>query len=158
MAGEILSAETTVTATSLVSAASSLTAAWELPLIDLSAGSFFDVRIQLELPMANTAPGSLKAVFLLGCGWNGTTWGQPAAGSAASRTIPTIDTTALQQFHVLKKIPYNTQNETIKTNPISLREAGMPMPVKLALLVVNASGAAFGGSGQVIKYVTVTLG
>lgn len=152
-------AYTTLTLTSLASLASSATAGWISAVIDNRTTEAQDYEVLCTFPMANTAPANDKAVyvFLLPLVHNGSAWVFPDGGTTtlptagpAAYTFAGITTT--NNFRLLTALAYTAADQTVQGVAMVSDAMGRSMPDGFALFVLNYSGAAFDGSGQVIAY------
>ena len=149
---------TTLTLTSLASLASSATAGWISDIIDNRTTAALDYELLFTFPMANTAPANEKAVFVFavpamhnGSAWvlaDGGTTTLPTAGPAAY-TFGGI--TSTNNFRQIVPLAYTAADQVVQ-GVAFLSDAMRTMPDGFALFVLNYSGAAFDGSGQVIAY------
>ena len=150
---------TALTLTSMASLASSATAGWISAVIDNRTTAALDYEVLFTFPMANTAAANDKAVyvFALPLVHNGSAWVFPDGGTT---TLPTAGPaaysfagiTTTNNFRPLATLAYTAADQTVQGVAMLSDAMGMSMPDGFALFVLNYSGAAFDGSGQVIAY------
>jgi hypothetical protein len=146
---------TTMTVTNLNSLASSATAGWQSAVVDNSSDLYIDAIVQVVVDMANTAPGSDKALYVYAYGGLETTYTNPASGSEGAITLTSISTTA-QNLRLIGTLFYNTQDEVIESQPMSVAKAfDGELPIKWGLVIMNFSGAALAASGNTVKWAGV---
>lgn len=150
---------TALTLTSLASLASSATAGWISAIIDNRTTAALDYELLFTFPMANTAPANSQAIFLFivpamhnGSAWvlaDGGTTTLPTAGPA---TYSFAGITSTNNFKPLPSLAYTAADQTVQGICNVSSAVGQSMPDGFAIFVLNYSGAAFDGSGQVIAY------
>lgn len=150
---------TALTLTSLASLASSATAGWISDIVDNRTTKAQDYEILVTFPMANTAAANDKAVyaFIVPCVHNGSAWVLADGGTA---TLPTAGPatytfagiTSTHNFRRLRAFAYTTADQVVQGVAMLSEAVGMSMPDGFAVFVLNYSGSAFDGSGQVIAY------
>lgn len=150
---------TALTLTSLASLASSATAGWISAVIDNRTTAALDYELLFTFPMANTSPANDKTiyVFVLPLMHNGSAWVFPDGGTTtlptagpAAYTFAGITTT--NNFRPLATLAYTAADQTVQGLAMLSDAMGRSMPDGFALFVLNYTGAAFDGSGQVIAY------
>ena len=149
---------TTLTLTSLASLASSATAGWISDIIDNRTTAALDYELLLTFPMANTAAANDKAVYVFAVPamHNGSAW---VLADGGTTTLPTAGPatytfggiTSTNNFRLLVPLAYTAADQVVQ-GVAFLSEAMRTMPDGFALFILNYSGAAFDGSGQVIAY------
>lgn len=154
---------TALTLTSLASLASSATAGWISDIVDNRTTGATDYEFLFTFPMANTAAANDKAVYVFavpavhnGSAWvlaDGGTTTLPTAGPA-TYTFAGITTT--NNFRLLAPLAYTAADQTVQGVAMLSDAMGRSMPDGFALFVLNYSGAAFDGSGQVIAHKAIS--
>lgn len=153
-------AYTALTLTSLASLASSATAGWISAIIDNRTTAALDYELLFTFPMANTASANDKTVYVFAVPavHNGSAWVLADGGTA---TLPTAGPaaytfagiTATNNFRPLIPLAYTTADQVVQgVAMLSDALGGVSMTDGFALFVLNYSGAAFDGSGQVVAY------
>lgn len=142
----------TPTVTNLQSLASSATAGWQSAVIDNSTDLFEDALVQVTLAHSNVAPGSDKCSYVFAYGSVNATYPYPVSGTEGAITVATILSNPMT-FRQIGIVPYNVQNATVGSQPMSVAGAfGGVMPTKWGLVVMNYSGAAYQASGNVVEW------
>jgi len=149
---------TALTLTSIASLASSATAGWISAIIDNRTTAALDYELLFTFPMANTAPANDKAVYVFAVPamHNGSAW---VLADGGTTTLPTAGPatytfggiTSTNNFRLIVPLAYTAADQTVQ-GVAFLSDAMRTMPDGFALFVLNYSGAAFDGSGQVIAY------
>lgn len=157
-------AYTTLTLTSLASLASSSTAGWISAIIDNRTTKATDYELLFTFPMANTAAANDRAVYVFAVPamHNGSSWVLADGGTA---TLPTAGPaaytfagiTSTNNFRPLAPLAYTTADQVVQGIAMLSDAMGRSMPDGFALFVLNFSGAAFDGSGQVIAYKAISF-
>lgn len=152
-------AYTALTLTSLASLASSATAGWISAIVDNRTTGAEDYEILFTLPMANTAPANASAVivYAVPAMHNGSAW---VLADGGTTTLPTAGPaaytfagyTSTNNFRVLATLAYTTADQIVQGIVNLSAAVGRSIPDGFALFVLNYSGAAFDGAGQVIAY------
>lgn len=155
---------TALTLTSLASLASSATAGWISAIIDNRTTEAADYELLFTFPMANTSPANDKAVyvFVVPAVHNGSAW---VLADGGTTTLPTAGPAAYtfagitSTFNFKGPIPlaYTAADQTVQGVAMLSDVVGPTMPDGFALFVLNYSGAAFDGSGQVIAHKAISL-
>jgi hypothetical protein len=150
----------TFTITSLNSLASSLTAGWGSAAVDNSATLYLDAFVQVNLAAVNTAPASLKAVYVYAYGLTdpaGTNYTNTGAasgvpGTQGALTFPDITANPVN-MPLIGVVPTSVQNIAMNSPPFSVAKAfGGWMPQKWGVAIVNASGVTIAASGNSVQY------
>lgn len=154
---------TALTLTSLASLASSATAGWISDIIDNRTTKATDYELLFTFPMANTAAANDKIVYVFavpavhnGSAWvlaDGGTTTLPTAGPA-TYTFAGITTT--NNFRLVAALSYTATDQTVQGVAMLSDAMGRSLPDGFALFVLNYTGAAFDGSGQVIAYKAIS--
>lgn len=147
-----------LTVTNLNNLSSSLTGGWCSAPITNTTDLYADILLEITLTFAGTAPGSQKCVFVYAYEGDGSVYettgaatGGTPSGSEGTITFPDI-TASQVGFHVVGVIPYSATG-VAQTRYFSLAQAfGGFIPPKWGIALVNASGAAIGGSGNNIYW------
>lgn len=154
---------TALTVTNLNSLASSATAGWQSVRIDNQTSTKADnYEIAVKLTFANTAPANDKASYVYISPAvttdGGTTWIHADQGTT---TLPTgtEGTTTIATPNSLKLIgvlPYTTQ-QMVCQGVFSLCPAALAdVPDGFSIIIINFTGAALSGSGNVVAYRPIT--
>lgn len=154
---------TALTLTSLASLASSATAGWISDIVDNRTAGATDYEFLFTFPMANTAAANDATVYVFAVPamHNGSAWVLADGGTA---TLPTAGPatytfggiTAGNNFRMLAPLAYVAADQTVQGIAFASDAFGRSMPDGFALFVLNYSGAAFDGSGQVIAYKAIS--
>jgi hypothetical protein len=150
----------TFTITSLNSLATSLTAGWGSAPVDNTSTLYLDAFVQINLAPVNTAPASLKAVYVYAyaltdpAGTNysntGATSGVP--GTQGGLTFPDISANPVG-LPIIGIIPTAVQNVGWNSGPMSVAKAfGGWLPQKWGIAVINATGFTIAASGNSAQY------
>lgn len=143
-----------MTVTNLHSLASSATAGWQSDGVNNQSNLYLDDLFQVSLDFANTAPANSKMVFLFAAHSidGGTKWTHPATGTEGTITLPDVTTTPLH-LRTLGQIPYNTQDQAPPSAAFSMAATNHGvLPGRYAMALINHSGAALAGSGNLVKH------
>jgi hypothetical protein len=144
----------TMTVTNLHSLASSATAGWQSDAVTNTSNLYLDDLWQFTLDFANTAAANDRAAYVFAAHSidGGTTYTNPATGTEG--TITLVDVTAnAQAMPLLGLIPYTTTNEVAESRAFSMAAtAGGVLPERFSVALINYSGAALAGSGNVVKH------
>lgn len=144
----------TMTTTALQSLANSATAGWQSDFVDNSSNLYLDDFWQIKLDFANTAPANSKAAFIFAYHSidGGTTYTNPASGAEGTITLLDVTTTP-QAMALLGTLPYTTQDEVAESRAMAMAAtAGGVLPDRSGIAIINYSGAALAGSGNVVKH------
>ena len=150
---------TALTLTSLASLASSATAGWCSDVIDNRTTAARDYEFLFTFPMANTAAANDKAIylFLVPAVHNGSAWQYADGGTT---TLPTAGPgtytfsgiTTTHNFILLPPLAYTAADQIVQGVRFASQGAGWAMYDGFLVFIINYTGAAFDGSGQVIAY------
>lgn len=150
---------TALTLTSLASLASSATAGWRSDVIDNRTTAARDYEFLFTFPMANTAAANDKAIypFLIPAMHNGSAWQYADGGTA---TLPTAGPgtytfggiTTTNNFALMQPLAYTAADQTVQGIRFASQASGWSMWDGFLVFILNYTGAAFDGSGQVIAY------
>lgn len=146
---------TSMTVTNLNSLANSQTAGWQSARVDLTAG-YTDVLISVKLTMANTAPANDKAAYVYVVPWyyDGSTWFANTGGvtTVVSGSEGTYTLANPNDFLLGRPINYTTQQQVLQTSFNLSSVFGNTMPSGFSLVIIDYTGAAISGSGNVVQY------
>lgn len=153
-----------LTVTNLNSLASSATAGWQSARVSNLSNLALDYEITIKLTMANTAPANERAVYVFISPAvttdGGTTWLQAdggtttlPSGSEGTYTIAGVSST--NNLDLLRGLAYTTQNQVIQ-GTMRLSDLYDTMPDGFQIIIVNYSGAALSGSGNIVAYRPLT--
>lgn len=155
-------ADTSLAVTALNSLASSATAGWKSARVSNLSTKASDYLIGVKLTMANTTPASDKAVYVYVCPWfttdGGSTW---YASSGGTTTLPTDGDAAYtiaspNDLRLLGVLSYTAQNQVLQSVwPLS-KCFGNKLPHGFSIIIVNFSGAAISGSGNIVYHQPIT--
>lgn len=153
-------AYTALDVTHLQSLGNSATAGWKSATIDNRTTKAQDYRIQCLLPTADTAPGTVAAVFVFVAPGmnNGAAWAFADGGTATppdgtEGTYSIAATTNNLKF--LGALAYTTQHQTIQGSFCLSDAVGASMPEGFILILVNNSGAAL-STGCIVAVEAIT--
>lgn len=150
---QALQAAQTMTVTNLHSLASSATGGWQSAVVDNTTNLYLDSLVMVVLDFANTAPSAGKAAYVYAYGGiESGTYTDPASGSEGTITLPDITANALK-IKLIGVIPYTTADEVAEGGPFSVAGAfGGVLPPYWGVVIMNHSGAALAGSGNLVHY------
>jgi hypothetical protein len=147
---------TSMTITNLNSLASSATAGWQSVRVDNTTTRANDYLVMVDLDMANTAPGSDRAVYVYLCAWyyDGTNW---YAASGGTTTLPsgnqgTYTIASPNNLRLLGVLAYTTADMNVQDTFLLSNAFGDRMPDGWSLVIINFSGAAVAATGNAIYY------
>jgi hypothetical protein len=153
----------TFTITSLNSLASSLTAGWGSAPVDNSATLYLDAFVQVNLAAVNTAPASLKAIYVYayaltdpaGTAYTTTGVASGTPGTQGALTFPDITANPVG-LPLIGIVPTITQNVLTNSGPMSVAKAfGGWLPQKWGIAIINASGFTIAAAGNSVQYTGV---
>jgi len=151
-----LGTNNSMTVTNLNSLANSATAGWQSAKVDNTSNLATDVEINIKLTMANTAPANDKAAYVFICPfyYDGSAW---FAASQGTTTLPTGSegTTTIASPHNLRLLGvlnYTTQNMVLQDTFLLSNCFGNRLPDGFSIIIINFTGAALSGSGNVVQY------
>lgn len=150
---------TAMAVTNLANLANSQTVGWQSARVDNQTSALAtNYEINVKLPMANTAPGNDKAVYVYAIPWittdGGTTWvpGADLGTTTAPTGTDAAGTIALPpNAKLLGTLNYTTQNMTMYGQYNLCPAIGPDMPDGWSIVIINYSGAAIGAS-PVVSY------
>lgn len=152
--------DTQLTVTNLNSLASSATAGWQSARIDNTSTLALDYLISVKLSMANTATANDKAahVYISSAFYDGSAWFQDDGGTA---TLPggSEGTYTIANPHNLKwlgDLAYTTSDSVMQGTFLLSQAVGLYMPHGFQIIIINFTGAAVDGSGNVVQYAPIT--
>jgi hypothetical protein len=146
-----------MTVTNLNSLASSATVGWQSVRVDNQSTKALDFLINVKLTMANTAPANDAAVYVYvsRAYYDGSAWYQDDQGTT---TLPTGSEGAStiaspNDLKLLGVMNYKTQQMVMQESFLLSNAVGQMMPHGFSIIIINYSGAALSGSGNVVQYV-----
>lgn len=155
---------TALTVTNLNSLASSATVGWQSDRISNLSTLALDYEILVRLDMANTSPANDRAVYVFispaVTSDGGTTWYQADGGTT---TLPSgtqgaytiAGTTTTNNLDLLRALAYTTADQVIQAT-LRLSDLYDTMPDGFQIIIVNFSGAAVAGSGNIVAVRPIT--
>lgn len=149
---EDFGSDNNMTVTNLHSLASSATAGWQSAVVDNRTNKYLDIELLVELEMANTAPGSDKAVYIYvyGSYHDGSNWHH---NNNASGSEGTITITNPNNLILAKILTYQTADELLKSGGLFLAQLfGGHIPEGWGVVIINYTGAAIYSSGSMVRY------
>lgn len=148
---------TTLTVTNLNSLANSQTAGWQSARIDNTSTLATDYLINVKLDMANTSPANDKAVYVYICPfyYDGSTWYASSAGTATlpsgSEGTYTINASGTN-LKLLGVLNYQAADIVLQDTWLLSNAFGANMPDGFSIIIINYTGAAIAGSGNIVQY------
>ena len=149
---------TSMTVTNLNSLANSSGNGWQSARVSNLSTLATDYEINVKLTMANTAPANDKAAYVFIVPFytsdGGTTW---FASSQGTTTLPTgtEGTTTIatpNNLRLLGILNYTTQNMVLQDTWLLSNAFGNAMPDGFSIIIIDFTGAAVSGSGNVVQY------
>lgn len=158
----IYNSYSSMTVTNLNSLASSATVGWQSARVDnQTATKAIDYLVAVKLTMANTVPANDKAVYVYVSPATttdgGTTWIQTDGGTATlpSGTEGAYTIASPNDLVLIGVLNYTTQNMVLQ-GTFALGNAFTSMPHGFSVVIVNFSGAAASGSGNIVSNIPIT--
>lgn len=146
----------TLTITSLNSLANSATAGWQSARIDNTSNLYEDILLSIKLDMANTSPANDKTVYVYLNAWyyDGSTWFSTDGGTATlpSGSEGTYTIASPNNLIPLGVLAYTTADMIVQKQFLLSNAFGNFMPDGWSLVLINYTGAAVAGSGNVVQW------
>ncbi len=147
--------------TALNSVGNSATVGWKSVLVDNTSAGALDFEVFVKLTMANTAPAAPKAAYVFICPayYSGSTWYYADGGTA---TLPTSADAAYtiatpNDLRMGMMLNYTKQQMVMQGSFMLSSLFGNSMPDGFLVIIINNTGAAIAGSGNIVSVTPITM-